>query len=524
MNPTDSSTVPELCRRAAEAYGGRTAVVDGSFSLNFVELDKARLDAARALISSEICVGDRVAVWAPNIINWIVASLATQTIGAVLVPLNTRLKGPEAAYILNQSETKLVFTVSEFLSTNYSELLANESISTLQEVVYLDGGMNQRATSWEDFLGRRENTPVAEVEKSERQLTADSPLDIMFTSGTTGRPKGVITTHGQTIRTFATWSETVGLTHQDRYLIINPFFHSFGYKAGWLACLMRGALILPARTFDVSSIIKKIAKDKISVLPGPPTIYHGLLESPLHSEYDLSSLRLAVTGAAPVPPELVNSMKEQLGFDVVLTAYGLTESCGVISICREGDPPELISSSSGCAMPGVQIKCVDPDGKELAPGVPGEIWCRGFNVMKGYLNNAEATREAITEDGWLKTGDVGVMDKEGYLQITDRNKDMFIVGGFNCYPAEIESQLCEIPGVSRAAVIGVPDERLGEVAAAFVVALPGVLLDKNAIMNWCKENMANYKIPRKIEIVETLPVNASGKVQKDRLREMAFFK
>ena len=516
-DPSKANTIPELSSLAAKAYGNRPVLIDQGISLSFMELDAARVKGARALIASDIGIGDTVGIWAPNIINWIVASLAIQTVGALLVPLNTRLKGSEAAFILNQAETKLLFTVKEFLGIDYQQLISDKEIPTLREIICLDAG-DSNGSSWEQFLNRGSTVSIETLEQSEHGVTAESPLDIMFTSGTTGRPKGVVTTHGQTLRTFATWSRTVGLSEKDRYLIINPFFHTFGYKAGWLACLMRGSLILPARSFDISSVIEKIASEKITVLPGPPTIYYSLLESSLRDGRDLSSLRLAVTGAAPVPPELIRKMKAELGFDVVLTAYGLTETCGVVSICREGDSPELISRSSGCAMDGVEIKCVDSRGVPVASDLPGEVWCRGFNVMKGYYNDPESTKEAITSDGWLKTGDIGILGEDGYLKITDRLKDMFIVGGFNCYPAEIESQLCEFPGVSRAAVIGVPDERLGEVPFAFVVADSNTFLDTEEILTWTKENMANYKIPRKIEIVEDLPVNASGKVLKTQLR------
>jgi acyl-CoA synthetase (AMP-forming)/AMP-acid ligase II len=257
------------------------------------------------------------------------------------------------------------------------------------------------------------------------------------------------------------------------------------------------------------------------MIPGPPTIYQSLLAHPRRAEFDLSSLRLAVTGAAPVPVSLVEQMRQELGFEVVVTAYGLTESCGVVSICRADDSPERISHTSGRAMDGVEMKCVDAQGSPVAAGSEGEIWCRGFNVMQGYLDNPEETARNITEDGWLKTGDVGVMDEDGYVRITDRIKDMFIVGGFNCYPAEIENSLCSMPGVARAAVIGVPDERMGEVARAYIVCAPGVELDEAAVIDWSRDTMANYKVPRSVRFVDEFPMNAGGKVLKNELRERA---
>ncbi len=225
-----------------------------------------------------------------------------------------------------------------------------------------------------------------------------------------------------------------------------------------------------------------------------------------------------MTGAAPVPVELVNQMREELQFEVVVTAYGLTETCGTVTICEADDPAEIISGTSGKAMVGVEVRIVDAEGNDLPSGEAGEIWVRGYNVMQGYLDDPKATAETITEDGWLKTGDVGVMDAAGYVRITDRIKDMFIVGGFNCYPAEIENMLCSLAGVAQAAVIGIPDERLGEVACAFIIPGPGADLDADAISSWCKDNMANYKVPRVVKLVDSLPTNASGKVLKTELR------
>ncbi|MFT4614077.1 MAG: acyl-CoA synthetase (AMP-forming)/AMP-acid ligase II, partial [Bacteroidia bacterium] len=332
--------------------------------------------------------------------------------------------------------------------------------------------------------------------------------------------KGVVTCHGQNIQTFENWSNTIGLRADDNYLIISPFFHSFGYKAGWLAAIICGARILPVLSFDLDAVMAQIEREQVSMLPGPPTIYQSLLAHPKRAQYDLSSLRLASTGAAPVPVELVRQMREDLGFDVVVTAYGLTECCGVMTICRAQDSAEIISHSSGRAMDDVEVKCVDADGNTVPAGADGEIWCRGFNVMQHYFDSPQATQETITQDGWLKTGDVGVMDEDGYLQITGRIKEMFIVGGFNCYPAEIENALCGMPGVARAAVIGVADERMGEVAKAYVVLDAGGELDADSVISWSREQMANYKVPRTVVFLEALPMNAGGKVDKAVLAQL----
>ncbi|MBE9537891.1 MAG: AMP-binding protein [Proteobacteria bacterium] len=518
--PDTACTLPQVIQQAAANYGDRVAICDGEVELTYAELDAARVESARAFLAAGLEKGDRFAIWAPNIYQWIIAAIGAQSIGAVLVPLNTRLKGAEAAYILQASGAKLLFTVSDFLDVSYPVLLQGQELPGLEQIVMLSGEA-EGAVSWLDFLEAGDSVEAAKVAEIASSLNAEDTLDILFTSGTTGKPKGVITCHGQNIRVFDIWSATVGLRSDDNYLIINPFFHSFGYKAGWLAAFIRGARIIPVKSFDLDAVLAQIEREKISMIPGPPTIYQSLLAHPKRDSYDLSSLRLAVTGAAPVPVQLVDDMRNELGFEVVVTAYGLTETCGVVSICRADDSAERISHSSGRAMDGVEMKCVNLEGGEVEPGAEGEIWCRGYNVMRGYFNNPEETGKAITEDGWLKTGDVGVMDVDGYVRITDRIKDMFIVGGFNCYPAEIENSLCSMPGVARAAVIGVPDSRMGEVAKAFIIASAESALDEAAIIAWSRDNMANYKVPRSVTFVQEFPMNAGGKVLKGDLRALA---
>jgi HIP---CoA ligase len=513
-------TLPQVVADAAAAYGQRLAITDGEVQLTYAELDAARVRAARAFVAAGLEKGERIAIWAPNIYQWIIAAIGAQSVGGVLVPLNTRYKGAEAGYILRSSGARMLFTVGDFLGVRYPELLADQSLPALERTVLLTGTATG-CQSWDAFLAAGGAVPVAEVASRASALTPEDALDILFTSGTTGNPKGVVTGHGQNIRTFETWSMTVGLLSSDNYLIINPFFHSFGYKAGWLAAIIRGAHILPVLNFDLDSVLAQIERDRISMIPGPPTIYQSLLAHPRRKDYDLSSLRLAVTGAAPVPVELVRQMREELGFEVVVTAYGLTESCGVVSICRADDSAERISHTSGCAMEGTEIQCVDREGRSVIPGTDGEIWCRGFNVMQHYFNNAAATAEALTSDGWLKTGDVGVMDEDGYVRITGRIKEMFIVGGFNCYPAEIEIILCGMPGVARAAVIGVPDARMGEVARAYLVKEAQAELDEAAVIAWAKDKMANYKVPRSVVFLDELPMNAGGKVDKAALLKLS---
>jgi acyl-CoA synthetase (AMP-forming)/AMP-acid ligase II len=327
--------------------------------------------------------------------------------------------------------------------------------------------------------------------------------------------------HAQTLRAFGDWADIVGLTDSDRYLVINPFFHAFGYKAGIIASLIAGATLVPVAVFDLDVVLDLIESESISVLPGPPTIYQGLLNHPGLDPKRTTSLRLAVTGAAVVPVELVEAMRDTLGFGTVVTAYGMTEASGIATSCRREDPAALIASTSGRAYPGVEVRVVDDSGAELPAGAPGVVIVRGYNVMSGYFEHPEKTAEVIDSEGWFHTGDVGVMDDDGYLRITDRIKDMFIVGGFNAYPAEIERLLLLHPDVAQVAVIGVPDDRLGEVGFAYVLATSGTTADPKQIIAWAKENMANFKAPKYVEVVDELPLNASGKVLKFELRDRA---
>ena len=514
----DAQTIPALVRAAAAEYRDRNAIEDGNLTLSFSRLADLVLAAARSLVASGLEPGDRAAIWAPNIHEWIVAAAGLQTAGGVLVPLNTRFKANEAGYILQKSGARMAFTVGEFLGTRYPELLRNAGFTGT--VVCLRGAAGG-TLDWAEFLARGHDVAAGAALRRAEAVTADDLSDVLFTSGTTGNPKGVMTCHGQNLRAFRSWTEVVGLNASDRYLIVNPFFHAFGYKAGWVAALLRGATIIPHAVFDVPAVLARIAAEKITMLPGPPALYQSILANPDRADYDLSSLRLAVTGAASIPVELIERMGSELGFETVITGYGLTEACGIATMCRYDDDPETIATTSGRAIDAVQVRCVDDSGTEVPRGEPGEVVVRGYNVMKGYFDDEAETAAAMDADGWLHTGDIGVMNERGYLRITDRKKDMFIVGGFNCYPAEIENLILRNTDIAQVAVIGIPDERMGEVGIAFCVLRPGAELSSDDIYQWCRDNMANYKVPRRIELVDSLPMNAIGKVTKFVLRQRA---
>ena len=532
------STIGDAVRRAAERFGPTEALVDDRHRLDFTELAANGDAAARAVLATGAQRGDPVAVWAPNVAEWVFAALGALTVGCPVVPLNTRFRPAEAADVIRRSRAGVAVCTEGFLGRSYATELVGlvGELPHLRHVVAVplpDGAtpappVPAGATGWDDFMAAGAPVSDADLDEARRAVTSEDLGDIIFTSGTTGHPKGVVTTHAQSLRAFADWSGVVGLTHGDRYLVVNPFFHTFGYKAGILACLLRGATIVCEPVFDAGRVLTRIGSERISMLPGPPTLYLTILEHPDRHEVDLSSLRLAVTGAAAVPVEMVRRMHTDLGFDTVITGYGLTEATGVVAMCRAGDDPETIATTSGRAIPGVEVRVVDETGTEVPRGQAGEIVCRGYNVMVGYLDDPAATAETIDADGWLHTGDIGVMDERGYVDITDRLKDMFIVGGFNAYPAEIENMLSEHPAVAQVAVVGVPDDRMGEVGHAWVVPRAGVDVDGPAadqlaadLVAWARDRMANYKVPRQIHLVEVLPTNASGKVLKFELRGRA---
>ncbi len=518
------ATIPAALARAAERWPDAEALVDGTERLSFSELRERSLAFARALVASGVEPADRIAIWAPNSVAWIVASFGTYAAGAVQVPINTRFKAAEAAHVLNTARARLLLTVTDFLGTDYVAALAGCELPYLQETVVLEGPSSGTAVPLDAFVARGAAVGDDAVEERSAALSADSLSDIVFTSGTTGKPKGAMLTHGASTLTYTNWAELVGLAEGDRYLIAYPFFHTAGLKSGILACVLKGAVIIPHPVFDAASVLARVAEERITMLPGPPAIFQTLLSAqsaPEFAGYDLSSLRLAVTGAAAVPVELVERLRTELQFASVVTGYGLTETTGTATMCRHDDDPVIIATTCGRAIPGSEVRVVDPAGAVLPAGEAGEVVVRGYQVMRGYFGDDAATADTIDAGGWLHTGDVGILDAAGNLRITDRIKDMFIVGGFNAYPVEIENVLLGHPAVSQVAVVGVPDERMGEVGMAFVVATAGVALDEREVIGWCRERMANYKVPRAVRVLDALPLNATGKVLKYELRALA---
>ena len=492
--------------------------MDGPLRLTFCDLHEGANAVAAALVGSGVGPGDRIGIWAPNSAAWVIASFGVYAAGAVLVPLNTRYKGEEAGHILRASGTRMLLTVTDFLGTDYTRLLEGVAgLPDLREVVVMAGATGDGALSWDHFLQRGQAVDPDAVASRSRAVEPGDTSDIIFTSGTTGAPKGAMLGHGASVRTYLEWSSLVDLREADRYLVVYPFFHTAGLKSGVLACVLRGATIHPLAVFDVPTMLALVAEERITMLPGPPTVFQTILSHPDLPSFDLSSVRSSVTGAAVVPVEVIRQMREVLDIRTVVTGYGMTETTGTISMCRYDDPAEVIATTVGRPLPGVDVRVVDDDGRDVAAGQPGELVVRGFNIMQGYFGDEQATAAAFV-DGWLKTGDVGFVDDAGNLHITDRKKDMFIVGGFNVYPAEVEAALLNHPDVAQVAVVGVPDPRMGEIGIAFVVPRPGVRPDPAEVLAWARERLAGYKLTR-VEITEALPLNPSGKVMKFKLRE-----
>ncbi|MBF6352218.1 fatty acid--CoA ligase family protein [Nocardia flavorosea] len=471
-------TIPQLALSTADRFGDAEAVVDGDLRLTYTELADRIRRAAGAFAGAGIGKGDRAAVWAPNSAEWIIAALGLLTAGGVLVPVNTRFKADEAADVIRRSGAAVLLVQKGFLGGDYPAPPGIPVFDLKSE--FLGSGA--------PFEGEVAGTDIA---------------DIIYTSGTTGRPKGVMMNHLQTLRLYTEWCDLADLRAGDRYLMVNPFFHTFGLKAGIVASLIRGATMLPVPVFDVGKVLELVEKERVTMLPGAPTLYHSLLE--YEGTRDISSLRAAVTGAADIPVDLIRRIRQELPFRSIMTGYGLTEA-GTATASRPGDTFEQIATTAGTACDGVELR-IDDDG---------EVLIRGYSVMQGYLDDPAGTAAAIDADGWLHTGDLGSLDEDGRLKVIGRKKDMYIVGGFNAYPAEIEGFLLAHPAVAQAAVIGVPDERMGQVGKAFVVAREAVR--EADLIAWAKERMAGYKVPRSVVFLDELPLNATGKVMKDQLR------
>ncbi|MBE7192097.1 FadD3 family acyl-CoA ligase [Gordonia polyisoprenivorans] len=510
------STTPSALRRAAREWPDRLALVDTQWSspveYSWSQLHDRVVDTAAALIATGVEHGDRVAVWSPNSHHWPVAALGIHYAGAVLVPLNTRYTAGEAVDVIDRAGVRAVVVSGEFLGADHAAELMTTHRDAMPDLVVRiglsdKGAAPDGALDWSDFLDRATDETRAQARARADAVTPDDLSDILFTSGTTGTSKGVLAEHQQTVAGSHAWGANGRLSPDDRYLMVNPYFHTFGYKAGILPCVLFGSAMFPQAVYSPAEAMKQVAAQRITVFPGAPTIFQTILDDPARESLDLSSLRLVVTGAAIVPVVLVERIQRDLGVDTVITAYGLTEASGFVSTCTPDDDDETVASTCGRAF----------DGMEIAVSEQGEVLARGKMVMRGYLDNPQATAETIDADGWLHTGDIGTIDERGNLRITDRLKDMYICGGFNVYPAEVEQTLARLDGVTESAVIGVPDDRLGEVGRAYLTVRDGADLDEDRVIAYAREHLANFKVPRSVVFLDAFPRNAAGKILKREL-------
>jgi len=508
-----SDTVARELIAAAREYPTDIAVHCENDSLTFDELNVRARRAASGLVAHGLEPGDRIALWAPNTLDTAVALLSTVVAGGVVVPLNTRYRSYEVAEILRRAQCRLVIASGTFLGRSFAEeALAVAGAAT---VISLDGDAPSGARSWSAVAAGA--TAVSENELAARiaQQSADDVVVVQYTSGTTGQPKGALLRQGPMLATAATWSDVVGMGRGDVYPVTYPLSHVGGFKTGLLTTLVARATAVLFPVVSTDTLTTAITRHRATIVNGPPPVLRSLLAAARAGLVPASTrIRTVVTGSAIVPPPLVRELADVLGVADVIIAYGLTEATGVCTMTRRGDPIDLVCETLGTPIDGVEVRLAPPAHDT------GEIEVRGPNVMLGYLDDPAATAD-VMHDGWLRTGDVGSIGPDGYVRIVGRAKDMVIVGGFNVYPAEIEHVLAEHAGVAEAAAVGIPDERLGEVVVAFVVASTTPPPAPETLLRWCHDRLANFKVPRRVWIVDSFPRAALGKIAKQALRERA---
>lgn len=505
-------SVGDELRTAASDSADQPYLLHEGGALTFSETYAAVRSAACGLIERGLKPGDRIAVWASNDLATAIALLAIPSIGAIVVPLNTRYTTREVSGILRRTRCSMILAPDHLVGRS----LAREALGIADGlvVVCLGPDVPEGAVDWADVCATGSADVSDDLDHRLDSMTGEEVVVIQFTSGTTGQPKGALLRQGSILSTGRAWGRIAGLTKGDVYPIMYPLSHVGGFKTGLLSTLMARAAAVLIPVVTTESIIGTFQRHEVTVFNGPPTVLQSLLEAVATGVLATTThIRTVVTGSTIVPPQLVRELSDMLGVQDVINAYGLTEASGVCSMTRRGDAINLVCETLGRAIDGVDVR--------IAPGAPtGEIEVRGPHVMVGYLDDPEATA-AVMHDGWLRTGDTGSIDTDGYIRITGRATDMIIVGGFNVYPAEVEHLLLEHDTIGRAAVVGAADQRLGEVPVAFVVPSGNGVADPDRLIAWCREQLANFKVPRRIWVVDELPLGDLGKVAKPALRERA---
>ena len=539
METKPGDTLGSIVDRVAVKHPGREAMVADQQRVTYKTLlDKVNA-TANALLKMGVKKGDKVAIWMSNIPEWVYIHFACVKIGAPVIPLNTRYKVHELEYILKQSDSTTLFMMDHFLKIDFIPMiyevcpelkeckpgeLKSGKLPLLKNVVIVGEQSYPGMLDYKDVLeSGKDYADSIELKKAQDAVSPEDVYIIPFTSGTTGFPKGVVTTHYQYVRVVSAFSERFQMTEEDRILVVSPFYHNMGNMTGMTLGACHGACILPMEMFDPGEALRLIDEEKATNFTGSPTMYIMMLDHPDFPNRDTSGIKSAIIGGADVSPDLVRTIIDKMGIKDMISGYGMTENTGISTSTRRGDPPELVANTCGRLLfPDCELKVFDPDtDKEVPPGTQGELRSRGWYVMKEYYKQPEETAEAFDSNGWFHTSDLATMDENGYVKITGRLKDMFITGGVNAYPAEIESFLMTHPKIAMAAVAGVPDRRMGEVAMAFVKLKEGENTTEEEIIAFAREKMANYKAPKYIRFVDDFPMTATGKIQKFILKDQA---
>jgi fatty-acyl-CoA synthase len=522
-------TVGDLLARAAAERPDGVALVSRHQDVRqtWAELTETVDTVARGVLALGVAPGDRVGIWAPNCAEWTHLQFGAAKVGAILVNINPAYRPNELTYALVHSGVRILVTAREFKTSDYLEMIAEvrNRLPALERVITIDGERADGADDlvWSELLDAGGGADPAELAAREATLDCDEPINIQYTSGTTGNPKGATLTHHNVVNNALSIARVLGYGPEDRVCIPVPLYHCFGMGIGNLGCVSSGAtMVYPAPSFEPLATLSAVADEGCTSLYGVPTMFIGMLEHPRFDEFDLSSLRTGLMAGAPCPVEVMKRVVDDMHAREICIAYGMTETAPVSFLTRPDDDLERRVSTVGTVMPHVEAKVIDPEsGETVVPGTPGEVCSRGYLVMQGYWENPGATSEAVDADGWMHTGDLGVMDDSGYLNIVGRIKDMVIRGGENLYPAEIEGVLFQHPAVASAQVIGVPDERMGEELMAWIVLREGESASVDEIREFCRERLAHFKVPRYVKFTDEFPMTVTGKIQKFKMREIA---
>ena len=518
--PLLEETIPQNLARTVAQHGERDALVSVEQGLRYTyaEFSDAVDRVARGLMAIGVAKGDRVGIWSTNYAEWVLVQYATARIGAILVTINPAYRSSELEYVLNQSEVSVLVTVEAFLASDYRSMIDEvwNRVPT-SRVVYL------RTGDWDELLAAADAVSLAQLQERSAGLDPDDAINIQYTSGTTGFPKGATLSHRNILNNGFFIGEACKYTELDRVCIPVPFYHCFGMVLGNLACTTHGsAMVIPAAGFDAAATLRSVATERCTSLYGVPTMFIAELGHPGLADHDLSSLRTGIMAGSPCPIEVMRQVVDQMNMSEVTIAYGMTETSPVSTQTSADDPLEKRVTTVGRVHPHVEIRITDPDTGQTVPrGTGGEFLTRGYSVMLGYWNDPERTAEAIDADGWMHTGDLAVMDDEGYVNIVGRIKDMIIRGGENVYPREVEEFLYTHPDIVEVQVIGVPDVRFGEEIMAWIQLRDGADTTADNIKDFCRGTIAHYKVPRYIKFTDSFPMTITGKIQKFKMREQS---